>query len=176
MTKASKTCSIVVTTFALLLVSICIIFIIDIVSSPPIESDDEKCELMNGIMGKCVISSACEQSASVQNHQCGKLNDKVCCSKLKFLSAEHEQQISLKSFDGKIQGEKPLYIETVGKGVGVFENHRKCGPTISNRIVNGTAAAPAEFPFYAALIYRKVSLETGRSFTIGCGGSLITGK
>lgn len=175
MDPESKTCSIVVTTFALLLCSVCVIFIFDIILSPQIESDAIECKLKNGIMGKCVISSACEQSAAEQTQQCGKLNDRVCCTKLNLLIAKQEQQISLKSFDGKTQIDKPLLIETVGKGVGEFKNHRRCGSANSDRIINGTEAVPAEFPYFAALIYRKVSLETGKRFTIGCGGSLISG-
>lgn len=176
MDPKSKTCSIVLTTSALLLVSVCIIFIIDIMLSPPIESDDNECKLMNGITGKCVISSLCEHATVEQNNECGKLSDKVCCSKIKLLLAKNEHLISLKSFDGEIHPEKPLHVERVGKGVGEFKNDLKCGRGNSDRIVGGSATAPAQFAFFAALIYRKWSFETERSFTIGCGGSLINGS
>lgn len=173
--QKSKTFSCVLVTFVLIVVAICLIFIIDIFLSPSNGSQDIKCELNNGVVGKCVIKSACDYSAAEQKSQCGPSDDKVCCSTLKYSSSEKKLNALIKTFDEKGFLQEPIPVERVGIGSGTFKNIRTCGKRNSDRIINGNETVPGEFPFFAALKYNIRSNTTGKDFTLNCGGSLITG-
>lgn len=52
-------------------------------------------------------------------------------------------------------------------------NHKSCGESFAYRIVGGSTAAMAEFPWMALLQFKDVEKE---NLAFLCGGSLITEK
>lgn len=165
--RKSKTFSCGLATFILIVVAVCLIFIIEISLSPSNGSQDIECKLN--------IRSTCDYSAAEQKSECGFSDDKVCCSLPKYSSSEKKLNAFVKPFDETIFLDEAIPVEKVGIGSGSFKNVKSCGKGNNDRIINGNETVPGEFPFFAALKYKIRSTETGKDFSLSCGGSLISG-
>lgn len=140
------------------------------------------CQSDNSEFGKCVPISKCSEimlTTEDDKRKCGSDSDvdKICCPHDSIFNNETMMEPS----SAFTMADEPVPIERVGLRISdgeirKFHNHKKCGISHPDRIINGQKANPGEFPFFVALKY-KINYEDSESqYKFYCGGSLITGE